>query len=112
MWYGSKTLVTVLFAAVLATSLVAATPQLAVSTATPAGCHEHRKQPSSHHQTDYACCLAAHDSALVQAGLLGMAPPTSYTMAAGEATSLQQPLRVAEVFLSSSDPPRLFSLRI
>ena len=36
----------------------------------PAGCHEHGKKTPVHPASDYACCVAGHGSAVVQASFV------------------------------------------
>lgn len=109
----SKSIAIIALVAMIMTSLALAAAQPFPSAKPVPGCHEHGKQPSSHPPADYACCIAAHDSALVQAGIGEMAPPIAFAIVAEAGTVLaEQALQLSETFRTSSDPPRLVSLRV
>jgi hypothetical protein len=82
--------------------------------ASPGGCHEHGKKVPAPQQTDYACCVAGHGVAVVQASDVRQTPlqaslnmvPTAAPQ--GVAAELNQQLSL----VSSASPPTLSSLRI
>ena len=79
----------------------------------PAGCHEHGKKAPVHPVSDYACCLAGHGSAVVQASFV---PQPQQVSAAFVLTvpALHRSGLDGETVLQaySGTPPRLTPLRI
>ena len=65
-------ILTLLLLAASAMSLLAAQASTApgIHDEKPAGCHEHGKKAPVHPASDYACCVAGHGSALVQASFV------------------------------------------
>lgn len=61
-----------LLLAASATSLLAAQASAApgIHDEKPAGCHEHGKKIPLHPSSDYACCVAGHGAAVVQASFV------------------------------------------
>ena len=80
---------------------------------TPSGCHEHGKKTPARQPADYACCVAGHSSALVQASRIPQAQQVSIGFVL-TAPSLQPTNLYGEAVLQmySGTPPNQTPLRI
>jgi len=108
-------ILTLLLLAASAMSLLAAQASTApgIHDEKPAGCHEHGKKAPVHPASDYACCVAGHGSAVVQASFV---PQPQQVSAAFVLTvpALHRSGLDGETVLQaySGTPPRLTPLRI
>lgn len=107
-------IVAFLLLVVAVTSSTTAGALIVNHTAPPAGCHEHGKKIPPPQHADYACCVAGHSAAVVQASDVQRAPlqvsfstiPTVVLQAVPSYNN--ETVSTA----SSASPPILISLRI
>jgi hypothetical protein len=79
----------------------------------PAGCHEHGKKAPVHPASDYACCVAGHGSAVVQASFVPQPPQVSAAFVLAVPALHRSGLDDETVLRAySGTPPRLTPLRI
>jgi hypothetical protein len=108
-------ILTLLLLAASAMSLLAAQGSTApgIHDEKPAGCHEHRRKAPVHPASDYACCVAGHGSAVVQASCVPQGQHVSIGFVL-TAPSLQPPelYGVAVLQTYSGTPPHETPLRI
>ena len=108
-------ILTLLLLAASAMSLLAAQGSSApgIHDEKPAGCHEHGKKAPVHPASDYACCVAGHGSAVVQASCVPQGQQVSIGFVL-TAPSLQPPelYGVAVLQTYSGTPPHQTPLRI
>jgi hypothetical protein len=92
---------------------LAVQPTPGIHDETPSGCHEHGKKAPAHQPVDYACCVAGHSSALVQASCVPQGQQVSIGFVL-TGPSLQPPelYGVAVLQTYSGTPPRQIPLRI
>jgi hypothetical protein len=108
-------ILTLLLLAASAMSLLAAQASTSpgIHDEKPAGCHEHGKKAPVHPASDYACCVAGHGSAVVQASCVPQGQQVSIGFVL-TAPSLQPPelYGVAVLQTYSGTPPHQTPLRI
>jgi hypothetical protein len=110
-----QSILTLLLLAASAMSLLAAQGSTVpgIHDEKPAGCHEHGKKAPVHPASDYACCVAGHGSAVVQASCVPQGQQVSIGFVL-TAPSLQPPelYGVAVLQTYSGTPPHQTPLRI
>jgi hypothetical protein len=108
-------ILTLLLLAASAMSLLTAQGSIApgIHDEKPAGCHEHGKKAPVHPASDYACCVAGHGSAVVQASFVPQPQQVSAAFVL-TAPALHRSGLDGDTVLQaySGTPPRLTPLRI
>lgn len=111
--WGKVPALLLLAAGLLSSQAAQASPMLSAHE-TPSGCHGHGKKTPVHPPAGYACCMAGHDSAIVQTSCV----PQALLHACAE-LAMALPLRQDSLFptfeiqlIPSGAPPGATPLRI
>lgn len=81
----------------------------------PAGCHGHGHQGPQPQPKNFACCMAGHDSAILQASRTAAPACDTQVHVSGDQSDTAAVTHLREntqQFMSSGDPPPVLPLRI
>jgi hypothetical protein len=79
----------------------------------PAGCHQHGNSSPSHSPNDhYQCCIAGHESAIVQASVVPHVMPEAASPLTIEPAPQHVYIAAVASDIASSSPPGAIPLRI